>query len=219
MNLSQLQLEVRRRSDMENSQFVKDAELTNYINQSYTELYDLLVSIYEDYYVTDFTDKILDISSIVGNGTLVTVTCNTNHNLITGLQITLSGYSLFNGTFNITVVSPTVFTFPCIGVGIAGPVVVPAVPGQNEIQRISFSVAPSTGYYTVTFDGQTTGNITDLTGTAAASLQAALEALSNIGTGNVQVTGNFFTYFTIEFIGALEKTNLPQVTVDSSSLG
>ena len=64
MNLTQLQLEVRRRSDMENSQFIKDVELTTYINQSYVELYDLLVSIYEDYFVTDFTDKIPTISSV-----------------------------------------------------------------------------------------------------------------------------------------------------------
>jgi hypothetical protein len=91
MQLSELKLEVRRRSDMENSQFVKDNELTTYINQSYVELYDLLISVYEDYFVTDFTDKVLDIASVTGNGTTTTILCNSNHNLITGLQITLLG--------------------------------------------------------------------------------------------------------------------------------
>ncbi len=50
--LSQLITEVRQRADMTNSQFVTDAELTNYINNSYYELYDMLVSAYgEDYFV------------------------------------------------------------------------------------------------------------------------------------------------------------------------
>lgn len=51
--LTQLRTEVRRRADMENTQFVTDAELTNYINNSYAELYDLLISKYEDYFMAD----------------------------------------------------------------------------------------------------------------------------------------------------------------------
>lgn len=50
MTLTELKNAVRQRSDMENSQFVKDAELTSYINQSYFELYDLLVQKYGDNY-------------------------------------------------------------------------------------------------------------------------------------------------------------------------
>lgn len=43
---------VRFRADMVNSQFVTDAELTDYINASYAELYDLLVQKYgDDYFV------------------------------------------------------------------------------------------------------------------------------------------------------------------------
>jgi hypothetical protein len=37
---------------MENSTFVSDSELTDYINTSYYELYDLLVQTYEDYFIT-----------------------------------------------------------------------------------------------------------------------------------------------------------------------
>lgn len=41
---------VRERSDMENTNFVSDAELTKRINESASELYDLLVRTNEDYY-------------------------------------------------------------------------------------------------------------------------------------------------------------------------
>lgn len=52
MTLTQLIQAVRQRSDMVNSQFVTDSEVTSYINQSYFELYDLLVQSYgDDYYV------------------------------------------------------------------------------------------------------------------------------------------------------------------------
>lgn len=52
MTLTMLINAVRQRADMVNSQFCTDAELTSYINQSYFELYDLLVSRYGDnYYV------------------------------------------------------------------------------------------------------------------------------------------------------------------------
>lgn len=48
--LLQLRAEVRQRADMQSTQFVTDAELTTSINGSYGELYDLLVSKFEDYY-------------------------------------------------------------------------------------------------------------------------------------------------------------------------
>lgn len=52
MMLSDLRTEVRRRSDQENSTFVTDPEVNSYINQSYFELYDLLVQKYgDDYFV------------------------------------------------------------------------------------------------------------------------------------------------------------------------
>lgn len=52
MTLAQLRDAARQRADMVNSQFVTDTEFNSYINQSYFELYDLLVSKYGDnYYV------------------------------------------------------------------------------------------------------------------------------------------------------------------------
>ena len=54
MTLAQLRAAVRQRADMVNSQFVTDAEVNSYINQSYFELYDLLIQKYGDnYYSAD----------------------------------------------------------------------------------------------------------------------------------------------------------------------
>jgi hypothetical protein len=48
--LADLKTIARRKSNMENSTFIASDELTNYINESYAELYDLLVSRFEDYF-------------------------------------------------------------------------------------------------------------------------------------------------------------------------
>lgn len=51
MRLSDLRIATRQRADMVNSFFVSDDELNSYINQSYFELYDILVQKYgDDYY-------------------------------------------------------------------------------------------------------------------------------------------------------------------------
>lgn len=61
MTLSELMVATRQRADMlpsgytasltNTDLFVTDPELISYINQSYFELYDLLITVYEDYYV------------------------------------------------------------------------------------------------------------------------------------------------------------------------
>lgn len=50
---------VRRRADMENTQFVTDAEIYRYLNDSLTELYDLFVTSYQ-HYVMNEVDATLD---------------------------------------------------------------------------------------------------------------------------------------------------------------
>jgi hypothetical protein len=50
--LSDLRTAARQRADMENSRFIQDTELNAYINASYAELYDILVSRFEDYSVS-----------------------------------------------------------------------------------------------------------------------------------------------------------------------
>lgn len=54
LTLAQARTLCQQESDMVNSQFVSDAEWTSYINQSYFELYDLLVQKYgDDYYANN----------------------------------------------------------------------------------------------------------------------------------------------------------------------
>lgn len=51
MSLAEIRLRAQQRADLVNSNFVSLPEWNSYINQSYMELYDLLVTTYEDYYV------------------------------------------------------------------------------------------------------------------------------------------------------------------------
>lgn len=51
MSLGAIRLAAQQRADRVNSDFVTLPEWNSYINQSYMELYDLLVTVYEDYYV------------------------------------------------------------------------------------------------------------------------------------------------------------------------
>lgn len=54
VTLLQLRTRSRQRADMENSTFVSDSELDDYINDSIDELGDLIVSAVEDYNVVEF---------------------------------------------------------------------------------------------------------------------------------------------------------------------
>ena len=51
MSLGEVRLRAQQRADMVNSNFITTPEWNYYINQSYYELYDLLITAYEDYYV------------------------------------------------------------------------------------------------------------------------------------------------------------------------
>lgn len=51
MSLGQIRLLAQQEADRVNSNFVTKAEWNNYINQSAFELYDLLTTVYEDYYI------------------------------------------------------------------------------------------------------------------------------------------------------------------------
>lgn len=65
LSLGQLRLMAQQRADRVNSQFVTMPEWNSYINQSYFELYDLLVDVYEDYFVTGPTALTTDGSNII----------------------------------------------------------------------------------------------------------------------------------------------------------
>lgn len=60
VTLESLRDQARQRADMVNSEFCSDVEINQYINNSITELYDLLVSVNEDYYVTSGTVSLVN---------------------------------------------------------------------------------------------------------------------------------------------------------------
>ena len=51
--LAQLKQRVLERCDMENTDFISDSELTTYINESYAELYDMMIATFEDYFTIE----------------------------------------------------------------------------------------------------------------------------------------------------------------------
>lgn len=86
--------------------------------------------------------------------------------------------------------------------------------GNNEVQQLVIDATGGT--FTATFTGQTTGAIT-ASGLTAATLQAALEALSNIAPGDIVVAGSAGV-FTITFTGVYANVNVAQITLGIGSL-
>lgn len=90
-----------------------------------------------------------------------------------------------------------------------------AVATGNEVQVVTVSDADG-GTFTLTYSGQTTAGIAY--NATASAVDSALEALSNIGAGDVTVTGPDGGPYTVTFTGALKDTNVAQLTADASSL-
>lgn len=85
--------------------------------------------------------------------------------------------------------------------------------GTNEVQTVT--VDATAGNFTITYSGQTTGSLAF--NASAATVQTALEALSNLAPGDVVVTGGpgaagGGTPYTLTFGGTLASTNVAQVT-------
>lgn len=88
--------------------------------------------------------------------------------------------------------------------------------GTSEVQRIHFQETPTQGTWLITFDGETTSAIAY--NASAATVEAALEPLSGIGTGNVSVsktTQDGTPLYSITFAGALANQDVEAVTVES----
>lgn len=92
------------------------------------------------------------------------------------------------------------------------------VSAVNEVQTLTITGTPTGGNFTLTFDGQTTGNIAY--NANAAAVQSALEALSNIAVGDVTCGGGALpgTPVTITFTGRLAARRLPEITANSAGL-
>lgn len=114
MTLSQIRLAAQQRADRVGSNFVTQAEWNSYINQSMFELYDLLVTVYEDYFIATPIQFIADGLTYLyqlPNGS------NTFTNSLTGQTFTpqpfykLSGVDLALNTANNAFVTVNKFNF------------------------------------------------------------------------------------------------------------
>ena len=110
-----------------------------------------------------------------------------------------STWTAAQGTFSIAVTETTV-----------------GRPAASEVQVVTLTGAPTGGTYTLTYDGQTTTAIAY--NASAATVDAALEALSNIGAGDVVVTGSAGGPWTVTYATALANTNVPELTASGASL-
>lgn len=90
---------------------------------------------------------------------------------------------------------------------------------RNEVQRIFVTGSPTGGTFTLTYDGQTTTSIAY--NASASTVQSALIALSNIGSGDVVCTAGPLpgTHVSITFLNALANTNVPLITATGSFTG
>lgn len=86
----------------------------------------------------------------------------------------------------------------------------------NEVQTVTIGGGATGGTFPLTYSGQTTTAITYPA--TAATVQAALVALSNVGAGNVAVTGSSGGPYTVTFQGTLAGTNVAQMTTSAASL-
>lgn len=88
VQLQQLRTRIRERASMENTTFVTDAELTVYVNQSLSELYDLLVQAYgSDYFVAEHSfSTVADQEDYA-----LPVTPNPEFYKLQGLDLTVNG--------------------------------------------------------------------------------------------------------------------------------
>ena len=88
---------------------------------------------------------------------------------------------------------------------------------QNEVQTITINATGGTFTIAFDFEGKTGTTAALAWNAAAAAVQAALEALTPIGAGNVAVT-LLGSVYTITFQGDLQRANLPQLTTNAAGL-
>jgi hypothetical protein len=96
--------------------------------------------------------------------------------------------------------------------------------GTDEVQTLTIGGTPTGGTFTITFDGFTTAPITwtATDATLIAAVDAALEALPNIGTGGVTAADGTLTSgigtITLTFAGANTAKRAQPLAVANSSL-
>jgi hypothetical protein len=86
----------------------------------------------------------------------------------------------------------------------------------NEVQTVEITGSPTGGTFTLSYSGQTTAGIAY--NASAAAVQSALTALSNIGSGNVAVTGTAGGPYTVTFKGTLSGMDAAQLSASGAGL-
>lgn len=89
--------------------------------------------------------------------------------------------------------------------------------GTNEVQTVTIGGAPTGGTFTLTYSGQTTAAIAF--DASSRDVKNAIEALSNIGDGDVKATGSAGGPYTVTFQGDLSSTNVAAMTATASLTG
>ena len=116
-----------------------------------------------------------------------------------GAVTTSATWSAAQGSFYLTVTESTVGS-----------------AAVNEVQVVTLTGGATGGTFTLTYSGQTTSAIAY--NASAATVDAALEALSNIGAGDVSVAGSAGGPWTVTFATALAATNVAEMTASGASL-
>lgn len=113
------------------------------------------------------------------------------------------------------------------GLGLGTPYQSAGAPsaGTSEVQTLTIGGTPTAGTFTLTFEGATTSAITwtAVDATLVAAIDAALEALSTIGTGGITAAAGTLTSgigtVTLTFAGNQAKKAVGLITATSSLTG
>lgn len=96
--------------------------------------------------------------------------------------------------------------------------------GVSEVQTLTFGGTITGGDFALTFQGGTTASIawSGVNATLVGLIQAALEALPNVGTGNVTVAEGTMTAgigtITVTFAGVLANRDVGPITIAANTL-
>lgn len=88
--------------------------------------------------------------------------------------------------------------------------------GTNAVQSITLGGSPTSGTFTITYSAITSAGIAY--NATAATVQAALQAMSSIGANNCTVTGSAGGPWTVTFVGQLGVEPITTITGSASGL-
>ena len=128
----------------------------------------------------------------------------------------LGDFTVENGALNFTITGASTRDGNQWGRGIYA---VERGAGISEVQRLTITGTPTGGTFTLSYNGQATTPIAY--NAAAAVVQTALEALANVGAGDILVSGGPgpATPYTFTFAGSLAERDVSALVVTASLTG